>query len=155
MELMEIGIIRHEYSDDYVRDNMGKIHGVVEIFSNYSEGLEGLEKYRNIFIISIMNKHLNEKQPLKVKPRLLLRKGYKLEDLPEIGVFATDSPSRPNPIALTLVKIEKIEGNRIKVYGLDLFNGTPVADIKPYTEGYVENGVLNEDKDVNKCPELR
>ena len=154
MELVEIGIVRHQYSDDYVRDNMGKIGGVVEVYTNYSEGLEGMKKYRSIFIISIMSKHLHEIQPLKVKPRLLLRKGYKLEDLPEIGVFATDSPSRPNPIALTLVKIEKIEGNIIHVYGLDLFNGTPVADIKPYTEGYLERGVLDEDKDLRKCPEI-
>lgn len=139
MELVEIGVIRHEFSDDYVRDHMGKVTGTLEIYPDYAEGLAGLEKYTHMFIISIMHKHLGEKQPLKIKPRLLLRKGYKLEDLPEMGVFASDSPSRPNPIALTLVKITQIKENSIDVDGLDLFNGTPVADIKPYAERYVKS----------------
>lgn len=136
MELIEIGIIQHEYSDDYVRDHMGKVAGTLEILPEYAEGLAGLEKYTHIFIISIMHKHLGEKQPLKIRPRLLLRKGYQLEDLPEIGVFASDSPSRPNPIGLTLVKITGIQENSIKVAGLDLFNDTPVADVKPYAKRY-------------------
>jgi tRNA (Thr-GGU) A37 N-methylase len=68
--------------------------------------------------------------------RGLLRKGFREEDLPLLGVFATDSPVRPNPIALTLVRLLGREGNRIRVKGLDLFDGTPVLDIKPYRPDY-------------------
>jgi len=54
---------------------------------------------------------------------------------PPQGVFSTRSPNRPNPIALTLVKLVKIEGNILTVRGLEAFDGTPVLDIKPYSEG--------------------
>ena len=65
-----------------------------------------------------------------------MRRGFKLEDLPELGVFALDSPTRPNPIGLTLVRIVRREGNRIFVRGLDFFDGTPIVDIKSYRNQY-------------------
>jgi tRNA (adenine37-N6)-methyltransferase len=74
--------------------------------------------------------------PLKVRPRRLLRRGFTLEELPLVGVFAIDSPTRPNPIGLSLVTLLKIEGNRLRVRGLDLFDGTPILDIKPYRADY-------------------
>jgi hypothetical protein len=60
--------------------------------------------------------------PLKVKPRGLVQRDFKLEELPELGVFALDSPTRPNPIGLTLVRVVKREENRIVVQGLDFFD---------------------------------
>ncbi len=151
MKLLEIGIVRHEFSDDYVRDHPREIDGIIEIFLEFFGGIAGLREQSSIFAISIMHKHLNEKYPLIVKPRLLLRKGYREEDLPQIGVFASDSPSRPNPIGLTLLRINRIEGNCLYVSGLDLFNGTPVVDIKPYRERYrSEIETSNGEKDV--CP---
>ncbi|HXK28308.1 MAG TPA: TrmO family methyltransferase, partial [Candidatus Binatia bacterium] len=74
--------------------------------------------------------------PLKVKPRGLLRRGFKLEELPLLGVFALDSPTRPNPIGLTLVRLLRREGNRLFVQGLDFFDRTPVLDIKGYRPNY-------------------
>jgi hypothetical protein len=55
-------------------------------------------------------------------------------DLPRYGVFALRSPLRPNPIALTLVTLDRVEGNRLFVNGLDAVDGTPILDIKPYFE---------------------
>lgn len=132
MILREIGTVVHSYSDDEVRDNAGKIEGELKILPEYLDGLYKIDRHDYIFVISIMHKHLDEEFPLKIKPRLLLRRNYRIEDLPEIGVFASDSPSRPNPLGLSLLKILKIEGNIISVTGLDLFNGTPIVDIKPY-----------------------
>jgi tRNA (Thr-GGU) A37 N-methylase len=66
----------------------------------------------------------------------LLHKGFKLEELPEVGVFSLDSPTRPNPIGLSLVKLLRIEGRRLIVHGLDCFDGTPVLDIKAYGDDY-------------------
>ncbi|HKM50740.1 MAG TPA: TrmO family methyltransferase, partial [Candidatus Bathyarchaeia archaeon] len=73
---------------------------------------------------------------LKVKPRRLLKKGFTLDELPLVGVFAIDSPTRPNPIGLSLVRLLKIDHGTVTVSGLDMFDGTPVLDIKPYRDNY-------------------
>ncbi len=54
----------------------------------------------------------------------------------EVGLFATRSPNRINPIGLTVAKIKKIEGNKIYTYGLDILDGTPLLDIKPYIRDF-------------------
>jgi len=59
--------------------------------------------------------------------------GVDTAELPEVGVFSTDSPHRPNPLALTIVELVEREGRYLKVKHLDLFNGMPILDIKPYT----------------------
>ena len=80
-----------------------------------------------------------------MKPRALLRRGFTIEELPLLGVFALDSPTRPNPIGLTLVQFIKRDGNRLQVKGLDFFDGTPILDIKGYRPQYrVENYTLPE-----------
>jgi tRNA (Thr-GGU) A37 N-methylase len=60
-----------------------------------------------------------------------------LEELPLVGVFSSDSPHRPNPLAVTIVELVKREGSQLFVNGLDLFNNTPVLDIKHYTPNRV------------------
>jgi tRNA (Thr-GGU) A37 N-methylase len=67
-----------------------------------------------------------------VKPKRAIKRGFRLEELPALGVFALDSPTRPNPIGLTLVRLLKRHNEKLFVAGLDLFNGTPVIDLKPY-----------------------
>ena len=59
-----------------------------------------------------------------------------MEDLPLLGVFALDYPSRPNPIGLTLVRLVSRKGRRLFVKGLDYFDGTPILDIKGYRPEY-------------------
>jgi len=56
------------------------------------------------------------------------------EDMPLLGVFATRTSRRPNPVGLTLVELLKVEGNVLTVRGLDAFDGTPVLDIKPFDQ---------------------
>jgi tRNA (Thr-GGU) A37 N-methylase len=65
-----------------------------------------------------------------------VNRGFKLEDLPLLGVFALDSPTRPNPIGLTLVHLLGRQGRLLKVSGLDYFDGTPILDIKGYRPNY-------------------
>jgi tRNA-Thr(GGU) m(6)t(6)A37 methyltransferase TsaA len=106
----------------------------VEIFPEFHDALAGLEGFSHVFVLSYFNQLRPEQiGPLKVKPRRLLSKGFRLEELPLVGVFAIDSPTRPNPIGLSLVELVKVEGGNLTVRGLDCFDGTLVLDIKPYT----------------------
>lgn len=101
----------------------------------------GLEGFSHIFVLSYLHKLRPEQiGPLRIKPRRLLRKGFKIEELPLVGVFAIDSPTRPNPIGLSLVRLLRKEGKRLFVLGLDLFDGTPILDIKPYRDDYATDG---------------
>jgi len=91
------------------------------------DGLDGLKEHSHAFIIFWFHKNdnLRNRKILKVRPK-------KREDMPLVGVFATRSPVRPNPIGLTLVEIVDVRNNLIIVKNLDAFPGTPILDIKPY-----------------------
>ena len=132
-----VGIVRTKASDDEMREGHRDAESTIEILPEFQEALEGLDGFSHVFVLS----HLNRLRPeqvgkLKVRPLRLLRKGFTMEELPYVGVFAIDSPTRPNPIGLSLVTLLKVEANRLFVRGLDLFDGTPVLDIKPYRDDY-------------------
>lgn len=86
--------------------------------------LQGLEEFSHLWIIFLFHKNTNHRFHAKVHPPRLLGESK--------GVFATRSPHRPNPIGLSLVKLEKIESGIIYIKEIDLIDGTPVLDIKPY-----------------------
>jgi tRNA-Thr(GGU) m(6)t(6)A37 methyltransferase TsaA len=97
------------------------IEGSVEIDEEYAEGLSDLDGFSHIILIC----HLHEAAGfnLKVVPHL---------DTELRGLFATRSPSRPNPIGLSVVRLLGIDGRSLRIEGVDLLDGTPVLDIKPY-----------------------
>jgi tRNA-Thr(GGU) m(6)t(6)A37 methyltransferase TsaA len=130
-----IGYVRVNYPDDYVKEHSGEVEGIVEVLPKFVEGLDGIEEYSHILLISYLHKQ-TDRNVLKVRPRRLLKLGLKLEELPIVGVFATDSPTRPNPVGVTLVRLIKRNNNILHVWGLDLFNETPIIDIKPYSSSY-------------------
>ena len=137
MTLKTVGTVHTKASDDDVRNRKEGITFTIEIFPEFEEGLEGIEGFSHIFVIGYLHRLRPEQiGPLKVKPRGLLREGLKLEELPLVGVFALDSPTRPNPIGLSLVRLNKKEGTNLTVSNLDFFDGTPVLDIKPYQASY-------------------
>lgn len=140
-----IGMTHTKGSDAEVREK-GGLEGELEIFPEFADGLEGIDGYSHLFVIVYFDRLRPEQiGPLKVKPRGLLKHGFKLEELPLLGVFALDSPTRPNPIGLTLVRVVKREGNRILVQGLDFFDGTPILDIKGYRPQYRADDYLLPD----------
>ena len=94
----------------------------IEVFPEYSRGLYKLERYSHIIVL--MYFHLSKDYSLIVKPHFS-------DELR--GVFATRSPRRPNPIAISTVKLERVEKNKIYVKNLDAYDGTPVLDIKPHS----------------------
>lgn len=129
-----VGVVRTSFSDDEVKKSEDGVSGVVEVFEEFEEGLEGIDGFSHIILITYLHKVTEEQRKvLKVRHRRLVKYGLKLEELPEVGVFCTDSPHRPVPIGLTIVKLLKREGRFLHVENLDLFDGTPVLDIKPYT----------------------
>jgi len=129
-----IGIVRLKYSDEEVKNSLKGVEGVIEIYPEYEEGLEGIDEFSHIIAIFYLHKVTEEqRRVLKVKHKRLRRFGIDISNFPEVGVFCTDSPHRPNPIALTILELIKRERRCLHVRGLDVFNGTPVIDIKAYT----------------------
>ncbi|XP_041972510.1 tRNA (adenine(37)-N6)-methyltransferase [Aricia agestis] len=98
------------------------------VFNNPEHALCGLEEFSHMWIIFHFHKTENTHVPAKVAPPRL--------DGERRGVFSTRSPHRPCPIGLSLVKIHSIEGNKIIFNGVDMVNGTPVLDIKPFIPQY-------------------
>ena len=132
-----IGIVHTSSTDDQIRKRIGGQESRIVIFREFEDALDGLHGFSHIFVLSYFDRLRPEQiGPLKVKPRGLLRHGIKLEELPLIGVFALDSPTRPNPVGLSLVPLVKLEETTITVTDLDLFDGTPVLDLKPYQASY-------------------
>ncbi len=132
--LKPIGVIYTSARDEEVKYSYFGVDGYIEVFPEYEEGLEGIEEFSHIIVLAYLHKVTDEQRKvLKVKHRGLARFGIEIDDLPCVGVFCTDSPHRPNPIALSILELTKREGRRLYVKGLDLFNGTLVLDIKAYT----------------------
>jgi tRNA-Thr(GGU) m(6)t(6)A37 methyltransferase TsaA len=142
MVLKPVGVVHIKASESQIKEEQREVEAVVEIFPEFEEALEGLDGYSHLLLLSYFHKlRPDQIGPLKVKPKRATRRGFKLEELPTLGVFALDSPTRPNPIGLTLVRLLKRQGRRLFVEGIDLFDGTPIVDIKPYQPDY----------QVNKC----
>ena len=134
-----IGEVKVQASDDEIRQRKQEMEceSRIHIFPEYQDALEGLNGFSHIFVVSYLHRlRPDQVGVLKVKPRRLTSRGFKLEELPLVGVFAIDSPTRPNPIGMSLVKLLRIDGGDLFVSGLDLFDGTPVLDIKPYRGDY-------------------
>jgi tRNA-Thr(GGU) m(6)t(6)A37 methyltransferase TsaA len=132
-----VGIVRTQASEQETKTENHGLRGELEIYPEFAAALEGIDGYSHLFLLGYFHKLRPEQLgPLQVKPRRLLARGFTLDELPLLGVFALDSPTRPNPIGLSLVRVLKREGRRLFVEGLDFFDGTPILDIKPYSPGY-------------------
>ena len=97
------------------------IKGEVEIFPEYIEGLQDINGFSHIILI--YHFHLSKKSSLKAKPFM---------DDKIHGIFAIRGPSRPNPIGISTVRLIKVDSNILHVENLDIIDGTPLLDIKPY-----------------------
>jgi len=133
-----IGIVHRNASDDEVRSDASGLESEIEIYPQYEDALDGLDGFSHIFAVAYFHKLRPEQRgALKVRPKRLIKYGLKLEDLPLVGVFTLDSPTRPNPIGLSLARLLRIEdGRKLRVLDLEYFDGTPILDIKPYQAGY-------------------
>jgi tRNA-Thr(GGU) m(6)t(6)A37 methyltransferase TsaA len=96
--------------------------GVIEILPEFAEALDGLEGFSHVIVLF----HFHRAGPAKLKS---VPPG---QSRPR-GIFSTRSPHRPNPLGLSVLRLLRRDGRRLEVSGLDIINGTPVLDIKPYT----------------------
>jgi len=131
IEYRPIGVLRSPFEDVEgmpVQPSRAKgVRGTVEIYPEFAEGLNDLDGFSHVILLC----HLHRAKPhrLRVVPFL---------DTEPRGLFATRAPSRPNPIGLSVVRLLGIEGNKLSVEGVDMLDGTPVLDIKPYVGEFDE-----------------
>jgi tRNA-Thr(GGU) m(6)t(6)A37 methyltransferase TsaA len=127
MEQPQLHIIGMLHGDIASRDDAPKNYsesnrvGTIEVFSQYKEGLEGIVPGQTIVVLFWL--HEARRDILKVHPR-----GDKSRN--QRGVFTTRSPIRPNPIAISELKVLAVKDNFIEVSRLDILDGTPIVDIK-------------------------
>ncbi len=123
--MKQIGIVRGPYSETaQIPKGPGAQHeaeGVLEILPEFEAGLKDIEGFSHVFVIWVFDH----------------AEGFDLTAMPPSdnrphGVFATRSPRRPNPIGLTVVQLLGREGARLHVRGIDMLDGTPILDLKPY-----------------------
>ena len=104
------------------------IRGTIEVDSDYVAGLKDLEGFSHIILLYYF--HQVRESKLLVVPFM---------DTQPRGIFATRAPKRPNPIGLSVVKLLSIEGNLLHVENIDILDGTPLLDIKPYVPEFDEH----------------
>jgi tRNA-Thr(GGU) m(6)t(6)A37 methyltransferase TsaA len=120
-----IGFVRTPYTDTaQIPKGRGAEHhaeGTLEILPEYELGLGDIEGFSHLYVLWVFDRaegaSLIATPPSDNKPH---------------GVFATRSPQRPNPIGLTVVTLLRRDANRLAVRGVDMLDGTPILDIKPY-----------------------
>ena len=151
IKLKPIGIIHSPFTEPKgipIQPTAGKdIQGTVEVFSEYAGGLKDLDGFSHIVLVCYFH----------------LAKEYSLEVIPFMddqfhGVFATRAPSRPNPIGLSVVRLDKIEGNILHIRDLDIVDDTPLLDIKPYVSAFVPGDVQRTgwlERNVKRLPNAK
>lgn len=125
ISMRPIGFVRSPFTDTKnIPKGFGVTHvaeGELEILPEFEAGLKDVEGFSHLFVIWAF--HRSEGFDLEARPPF---------DDRVHGVFATRSPQRPNPIGLTVVELLGRDGARLRVKGLDMLDGTPILDLKPY-----------------------
>ena len=129
-KLKPIGIVHSPFKEKEDIDSkkfansegFDSVYGELELFKEFEDGLKDIEGFSHLVVLFAF--HESEGYRLHTKP--LLENTLR-------GVFSTRSPNRPNPIGMTVVKVIERKRNSLKVSGIDMIEGTPILDIKPYT----------------------
>jgi tRNA-Thr(GGU) m(6)t(6)A37 methyltransferase TsaA len=126
-DLKPIGVVQSAVKDSQDMPLQG-VPAVIKVFDEFIEGLSGIEGDSHINVIGWFSKA--QRAPLMVRPRKIN------PELEERGVFSLRSPTRPNPLSLSATRLIKVEGPLLYVEPLDLIDGSPIVDIKPYSSGW-------------------
>jgi len=120
--LRRIGVVRSPVREPGMR-NWDPVVSEIHLNHQWLKALKGIEEFSHIIVLFWLSRVRGIE--LQTHPR-------NRKDLPLVGMFATRSPYRPNPIGLTVCRLLKRRGTRLQVKGLDAIDGSPVIDIKPY-----------------------
>jgi len=121
--LEPVGVVVEGYDRDRRGTPRYLFQGTLLVYPEYEAALDGVENYSHLLILSYLDRAV---------PGATMASLERHGSPDRIGVFATRSPHRPNPLGLSLVRLVSREGPLLRVQGLDLWTGTPVLDIKPY-----------------------
>jgi tRNA (adenine37-N6)-methyltransferase len=122
-----IGIVASSFNEPGDPKSLRNAESVLVIDEKYTGALDGLDRYKFLLIVYHIDRSPGYRE--RVHP-------MGDQSNPERGVLATRSPCRPNPIGITVAEILSVQGNKIRVTGLDALNGTPILDIKPYEKHF-------------------
>jgi len=129
IQYLPIGIIHSPYNSTEnmpIQPSSARgVSGMVEIFPEYEAGLKDIEGFSHIILV--YHFHLSKEYKLVVKPFL---------EEKEHGVFATRAPKRPNGIGISVVQLIKVDKNILHVENIDIADGTPLLDIKPFVPDF-------------------
>jgi tRNA-Thr(GGU) m(6)t(6)A37 methyltransferase TsaA len=147
-----IGFLRSCFKEKFAIPRQPQLapaaRGVLELVAPFdrAEAVEGLEQVSHVWLLFLFHQALEDKPRLKVRPP-------RLGGNASLGVFATRATHRPNGIGQSVVKLEKVEPGRLWLSGIDLLDGTPVLDIKPYVP-YADGvpGAFNRIADAPPTP---
>ncbi len=135
INLTPVGLVKNNITEPKREDRETVISEII-INNDLEEALSRIDEFSHIIVIYWMHKiPPSQRSVIKVHP-----KGN--QDLPLVGVFASRSPVRPNPIGITTVKLMERRDNILKVIGLDAIDGTPVLDIKPYIPDHASSSEI-------------
>lgn len=123
--LESIGCVQTDFGEEEIKKQSKATISTLVVNPKLVSALDGIESYSHLIIVYFMHKVTATKE-LKIHPR-------RRKDIKKVGLFATRTPNRPNPIGVTVVKLLERHHNVVKVQGLDALNNTPILDIKPYT----------------------
>ncbi|HEY0289898.1 MAG TPA: tRNA (N6-threonylcarbamoyladenosine(37)-N6)-methyltransferase TrmO [Pseudomonas sp.] len=131
LQMSPVGYVRSCFKEKFAIPRQPQLapaaRGVLELIAPFDQGdaVQGLEQVSHVWLLFVFHQALEDKPRLKVRPP-------RLGGNQSMGVFATRSTHRPNGIGQSVVKLEKVEAGRLWLSGIDLLDGTPVLDIKPY-----------------------
>lgn len=128
ISMQPIGIIHSPFSDKEqtpIQASRSQAIGTVEVYPEFSDGLQDIEEFSHIYLLYVF--HNSSGYSLQIKPFL---------DDQEHGLFATRYPYRPNPLGISTVRLLFRQANVLTIEGVDVLDGTPLLDIKPYVPDF-------------------
>ncbi|OPX71897.1 MAG: S-adenosyl-L-methionine-binding protein [Methanoregulaceae archaeon PtaB.Bin108] len=150
-----IGVIHSPFTDQKdtpIQSIFSNAQGMVEVFPPFVKGLDGLSEFSHLYLIY----HFHKATPGRLEETPFLD-GEKPR-----GIFCIRHYNRPNPIGISIVELEKVEGNCLFVKGVDVLDGTPLLDIKPYVvrfdnrenarSGWVDKKPIKNIQDMEATP---
>lgn len=124
IQFTPIGIVRNAIDEAHRDTRWEEIESEIVIDERWRDALDGIEQFSHIWVVFVFDQ-MSAPDSLKIRP-------MQKDDMPIVGIFATRSPQRPNPIGIRAAELVGVQDNILRVRGLDALNDSPVLDLKPY-----------------------